>query len=72
MSEDEVVALENEAIRAVRTAFEAIELVAAGRLSREDCARELAINASRPTDVWPARPATGCAATPGIATASRT
>ena len=35
MNEDEVVALETEAIRAVRTAFDAIESVASGRLSRE-------------------------------------
>ena len=40
MTEDEVVNLETEAIRAVRAAFEAIESVATGRLSRAT-AREL-------------------------------
>jgi hypothetical protein len=40
MTEDEVVNLETEAIRAVRAAFEAIESVASGRLNR-DTAREL-------------------------------
>ena len=40
MEEDEVVALETEAIRAVRAAFEAIEAVATGRMSR-DTAQEL-------------------------------
>jgi hypothetical protein len=40
MTEEEVVALENEAIRAIRAAFEAIEAVASGRMSR-DSAREL-------------------------------
>ncbi len=35
MNEDEVVALETEAIRAVRAAFDAIESVASGRMSRE-------------------------------------
>jgi hypothetical protein len=40
MTEDEVVALETEAIRAVRAAFEAIEAVASGRMSRES-ARDL-------------------------------
>ena len=40
MTEDEVVVLETEAIRAVRIAFEAIDAVASGRMSRES-ARDL-------------------------------
>jgi hypothetical protein len=40
MTEDEVALLESDAIRAVRQAFDAIEEVAAGRMSRDE-AREL-------------------------------
>ena len=40
MTEDEVVILENDAVQAVRRAFNAIEEVASQRMSREE-AREL-------------------------------
>jgi hypothetical protein len=36
MTEDEVAVLESEAIRAVRRAFDAIDGVASGRMSREE------------------------------------